>query len=143
MSVENVKKFYEVLSQDETLKQKFVELSRKYQGQPMDEAKMQSIAEQEVLTLAAQMGYPFTMDDLNAYGEEMKRAHMNRELNDEELQAVTGGGTTGTHECCIIGVPSVEFSGFCFFLFSIVNTRSSAYSVLLHIIFIVIVCKAS
>ena len=101
MSAENVKKFYEAVSRDEALKQKFIELSQKYQGQPMNEAKMQAIAEKEVLTLAAQMGYPFTMDDLNAYGEEMKQAHMNRELNDEELQAVTGGGASLI--CAVLG----------------------------------------
>jgi len=36
VSVENVKKFYEALSQDEAMKQKFMELSQKYQGQQMD-----------------------------------------------------------------------------------------------------------
>lgn len=30
MSVENVKKFYEAVSKDELMKQKFVELSQKY-----------------------------------------------------------------------------------------------------------------
>ena len=52
MSVENAKKFYEALSQDESLKQKFVELSQKYQGQPMDEANMKLITEEKVLPLA-------------------------------------------------------------------------------------------
>jgi hypothetical protein len=37
------------------------------------------------------MGYPLTMDDLNAFDEEMKQANMNRELADSELAAVTGG----------------------------------------------------
>ena len=66
MSVENVKKFYEAVSHDEAMKQKFVELSRKYQGEAVDEAKARALTEQEVLPLAAQMGYSFTMDDLNA-----------------------------------------------------------------------------
>ena len=114
MLVENVKKFYEAVSKDEALKQKFVELSQKYQGQPMDEKKAMALTEQEVLPLAAQMGYSFTMEDLKVYGEEMKQAGMNCELSDEEMQAVTGGGATGTSECLIIGVPSGDFSGFCF-----------------------------
>ena len=92
MSTETAKKFYEAVSQDEALKQKFVELSQKYQGQQMDEAKIQSITETEVLPLAAQMGYSLTMDDLNAFDEEMKQANMSRELADSELAAVTGGG---------------------------------------------------
>ena len=102
MSVENVKKFYEALSQDESLKQKFVELSQKYQGQPMSEAKVTSLMEQEALPLAQQMGYSFTMDDLKAYGEEMKQAGINRELNDEEMQAVTGG-KQGDTACIFLG----------------------------------------
>jgi predicted ribosomally synthesized peptide with nif11-like leader len=91
MSTENVKKFYEAVSQDESLKQKFVELSQKYQGQQMDEAKMKSITEEEVLPMAKQIGYSFTMDDLKEFGEEMKRANMNCELSEEEMEAVTGG----------------------------------------------------
>jgi bacteriocin-like protein len=114
MSVENVKKFYEALSKDEAIKQKFMELSQKYQGQPMDEEKAMALTEQEVLPLAAQMGYLFAMDDLNTYGKEMKQAGMNRELSDEELQAVVGGGGSGTNICIFIGVPSGDFAGFCF-----------------------------
>ena len=114
MSAENVKKFYEAVSRDEALKQKFVELSRKYQGQPMDEAKMRTLMAQEALPMAKQMGYSFTMDDLKVYGEEVKQADANRVLSDEELQAVSGGGTTGTNRCIFFGVPSGDFSGFCF-----------------------------
>ena len=116
MSVENVKKFYEEVSKDEALKQKFVELSKKYQGQQMDEDKAMAITEQEMLPLAKQMGYSFTMDDLKVYGEEMKQANMNCELSEEEMQAVTGGiaamicvgagWNPGRSDacCCMIGV---------------------------------------
>ena len=114
MSVENVKKFYEMLSQDEAMKQKFVELSKEYQGQQMDEAKTVSLLAKEALSLATQMGYSFTMDDLLTYGEEMQQADMNRELSEEEMTAVTGGGCSGTNRCIFIGVPSGDFSGFCF-----------------------------
>ena len=122
MSVENVEKFYDALSQDESLKQKFVELSQKYQGQQMDEVKANTIMEQEELPMVAQMGYSFTMDDLKAYGEGMKQANMGCELSDEEMQAVAGGqglefceyfgfngenGRTGAGAWCIfIGVPN-------------------------------------
>ena len=99
MSVENVKKFYEAVSQDESLKQKFVELSRKYQGQEMDEATARALTVQEVLPLAAQMGYSFSMDDLKTYDVDMKQANINRELSDAELEAVTGG----IFACFIIG----------------------------------------
>ena len=91
MSTENVKKFYEALSQDKEMQQKFTDLNQKYRGQQMDEAKAISVMEQEGLPMAAQMGYSFTMDELKAYGEEMKQTNMNCELSDEEMQAVTGG----------------------------------------------------
>ncbi len=92
MSVENVKKFYEAVSRDESMKQKFVELSRKYQGQQMDEANAMAVTEQEVLPFAQQMGYSFAMNDLKSYDEEIKQAKMNSELSDDELVAVSGGG---------------------------------------------------
>ena len=126
MSIENVKKFYEAVSQDEALKQKFLELSQKYQGQQMDEAKAMSVMEQEGLPMAAQMGYSFTMDELKAYGEEMKQAKMGCELSDEEMQAVTGGipgdGAGGNFVFCLMlgfgtwsGRPTIDFAA-CFFV---------------------------
>jgi len=94
MSVENVKKFYECVAQDEAVKQKFTELAQKYQGEALDADKVAVVFEQEVLPLAAQTGYSFSLDDLKAYGEELKQADMKRELSDEEMQAVTGGVTS-------------------------------------------------
>ena len=91
MSTENVKKFYEAVSQDEVMKQKFVELSQKYHGQQMDEEKVSLLLEKEALPLAAQMGYSFTMEDLKTYGEEMQQANMDCELSESELEAVSGG----------------------------------------------------
>ena len=126
MSVENVKKFYEAVSKDEALKQKFVELSQKYEGQPMDEAKGMSILEQEALPIAKQLGYEFTMDDLKSFSEEMKQAGMNCELSEEEMQAVAGGipgdGARGNFVFCLMlgfgtwsGRPTIDFAA-CFFV---------------------------
>ena len=118
MSVENVKKFYEAVSKDELMKQKFVELSQKYQGQPMDEAKAMSVMEQEGLPMAAQMGYSFTMDDLKSFEQEMQQARTGCEMSDEELQAVAGGGAH-LNFCFIIGVDGdtgdIKYAG-CFFV---------------------------
>ena len=86
VSTENVKKFYECIAQDEALKQKFVELSQKHQGESTDKAKSLSAMELQALPLAAQMGYQFTIDDLRAYGEAMEQAKMNCELSDEEIE---------------------------------------------------------
>lgn len=92
MSVENVKLFYEAVSNDASLKQKFVELSQKYQGQPMDEVRALSIMEKEALPLAAQMGYSFTIDDVKSYELAMQQAKNGCEMSDAEMEAVTGGG---------------------------------------------------
>ena len=80
------------MSKDESLKQKFVELSQKYQGQPMDEVRALSIMEQEALPLAAQMGYSFTIDDVNSYELAMQKATNGCEMSDAEMEVVTGGG---------------------------------------------------
>jgi len=111
MSVENVKKFYEAVSQDESLKQKFMELSQKYQGQPMDEEKMKLITEGEVLAIAKQAGYPFVFADLITYERETQQAKMGSELSEEELQAVVGGATE--MECFILGFGYGGRQGFC------------------------------
>lgn len=91
MSVENVKKFYEVLSRDKEMQQKFIDLKQKYQGQSMAEAATMEMLETDLLPLARQQGYEISVADLQAYGEAMKQAGMNRELSDEELAAVSGG----------------------------------------------------
>jgi len=81
MSTDNVKKFYECVAQDEALKQKLLELSQKYQGQSLDESKVMTLMEREVLPLAQQMGYSFTMDDLKSCDEKMQQRYTNGELN--------------------------------------------------------------
>ena len=91
MSVENVKKFYDVLAKDEALKQKFMDLSKKHQGKPLDEAKAMELAELEYLPLAKQMGYEFSLDDLKSYGDQVKQGCQGAELSEEEMKAVAGG----------------------------------------------------
>ena len=91
MSVENVGKFYEAVSQDKAMQQKFIDLSRKYKSDTVDEARVDSIVEQDVVPLAKQMGYEFTLDDLRAYGEQARQLHQGAELSEEEMKAVAGG----------------------------------------------------
>ena len=118
MSIENVKKFYEAISQDKEIQQKFIDLNQKYQGQPMDEANGLKFTEQEFLPLAKQLGYEFSMDDLKTYNEEMKHKDMNRELSDEEMQAVAGGGTD---ICVLLGCAADGVTGFCLVYGLLVN----------------------
>lgn len=96
MSIENVKEFYEAVSKDEALKQKLVELSQKHQGQQMDEIKVMAEMDREVMSLAAQMGYSFTIDDLKACETEMKQK-LGCELGDSDLAAVSGGQFINNH----------------------------------------------
>ena len=91
MSVENVRKFYDALSQDKEMQQKFIELSRKYKSETVNEAKVDSIVEQDIMPLAKEMGYDFALDDLKAFGAEKEKANMNCALSEEEMQAVAGG----------------------------------------------------
>ncbi len=115
MSVENVKKFYEAVAQDEALKQKFVALSQKYLGQPMDEAKVIAIMEQEALPIAKQMGYSFSIEELKAYGTEIEASTTNLELSDAELATVTGGGT---------------YMGFCFICGIVTHTWDNGQDIM-------------
>ena len=85
MSVENVKKFYEALVQDKMIQQRFNELNQKYQGVTVDATKADAILEQDLLPLAKELGYEFTLTEIKAYGEEMKQAHMDGDLSDAEL----------------------------------------------------------
>ena len=92
MSVENVENFYAAISQDETVKQRFNELNQKYQGVAMNAAKTDAILEQELLPLAKALGFEFTRAEIKAYGEEVQQAKLPCELNDSELEVVSGAG---------------------------------------------------
>ena len=92
MSVENVKKFYEALVQDKMIQQRFNELNQKYQGMAMDAAKADAIMEQDLLPLAKELGYEFTLAEIKIYGDALKQTKMQNELIDEEMEAVAGGG---------------------------------------------------
>ncbi len=98
MSVENVKKFYEAVVQDKTIQQRFSELNQKYQGVAVDAAKADAIMEQELLPVAKELGYEFTLAEVKTYGEEMQQTKTNGELSDSELEAVAGGAL------CIFGL---------------------------------------
>lgn len=67
----------------------------------MDATKADAILEQDLLPLAKELGYEFTLAEIKAYGEEMKQAHMPQELSDAELQAVAGGGASLI--CVVLG----------------------------------------
>ena len=91
MSVENAKKFYEAVSQDKAMQQKFVDLSRKYQGEPMDEKQLKALVNEEVVPMADKMGFRFTSDDLKQFEREIYQPAADKEMSEAEMQAVSGG----------------------------------------------------
>jgi hypothetical protein len=58
----------------------------------MNAEKTDAILEQELLPLARELGYEFTLAEIKVYGAEMQQAKLHCELNDTELEVVSGGG---------------------------------------------------
>jgi predicted ribosomally synthesized peptide with nif11-like leader len=90
MSKENVKLFYEALARDKGLQERFDALNRKYGGQKLDEAQMEAIYQKELIPLAKEAGYNFTMGELKEYAR-MSQKPVTRELSEDELATVAGG----------------------------------------------------
>lgn len=80
MSVENVKKLLEKLETDVALQKKIGELTQENQNEAIDKA----------LTIAKEMGLPFTKDEWLQVMMGMTD-FKDEELSDEELESVAGG----------------------------------------------------
>ncbi|KUO78712.1 MAG: hypothetical protein APF81_20160 [Desulfosporosinus sp. BRH_c37] len=104
MAKENVKKFYEAVVADEGLRTRLNELDKQYQGEAKDEKKRVMLAEKLVLPIAAEIGFSFTMEELRQYEEEMVQASANRQLDNNELEAVAGGAAAGVGYCSGLGL---------------------------------------
>lgn len=83
MAVENVVKFEELLRLDKDIQAKLKAAAEAYSGDAGDEA---AIFDATIGALANEVGLPFTLDEARGY------AASNRELDDNELAAVAGGG---------------------------------------------------
>ncbi|KUO78711.1 MAG: hypothetical protein APF81_20155 [Desulfosporosinus sp. BRH_c37] len=105
MAKENVKKFYEAVAADEGLRVRLSELNKQYQGEAMDEEKKAALVKKLVLPIAAEIGLVFTIEELRQYEEEMVQASANRELDNNELEAVAGGLSLllGGELCFVVG----------------------------------------
>lgn len=114
MSKENVKLFYQALAKDPALQQKFKTISRKYEGQKTNQAQADMILQKELLPLAKQAGYKFTLAELKNYARETSGPSIH-ELSEDELRAVSGGFggscvNTGNDTCgCSFGMLSGLF----------------------------------
>lgn len=116
MSTENVQKFYEAVASDEGLRLKLTELSQSHGKEEMNASKVESLLEKEILPLAAQMGWEFSLADLQRYAEELQPSQLQEDLSEDELAAVSGGkgiclligdnyhdGNPGDCGCIVVG----------------------------------------
>lgn len=108
MSIDNVKLFYEKLAKDPELRKKFSEAEEKL-GKTInfqdDSPEVKNLVEKNLLSIARDAGYDFSIEDLNNYYINGKH-----ELTDDMLNTVSGGGASfcivvgGGHECgCLVG----------------------------------------
>jgi hypothetical protein len=112
MSKDNVKLFYEAMAKDKVLQEKFRAVSQKYEGQKPDEGQLELIYQKELVPLAKQAGFIFTITELKQYTAAAKKPAM-RKISEEELAGVAGGvcfcsigggGHLGGNTCaCVIG----------------------------------------
>jgi len=94
MAQENVKLFLEALAKDKNLKDKVLEMSKKYEGKTLDEEKLNSIYQNELMPFAKECGFEFTLSEYKSYGLQAKKVETGK-LDDDELKAVSGGVPTG------------------------------------------------
>ena len=125
MSVENVEKFYALLSKDKKLIEKITKASEKLKNRLTVKGKFGEKDLAEIYTLiepfAREVGCPFTLAELESY----KKGKV-AELTDEEIAAASGGGcgcfvggggsTEGVSEgCgCVIGGSGTGMRLLCF-----------------------------
>ena len=90
--MENVKKFYDALADDEAMRKRAEALNEKLGAQPgEDEIRA------EMLAFAQAEGYIFTAEELDAYAKQAKP------VSDDELKAVAGGAYIIKDCFCMFG----------------------------------------
>jgi len=88
--MENVKKFYDALASNETLKEKAAKLNEKYtETEKADEEAVTA----DIIAFAVSEGYSFTAQELAAYTKTAENPAP-QELSQDELNAVAGGSDT-------------------------------------------------
>ena len=104
MAKENVKAFFEALSQNEALQQVLKEKELAYTG---DKEDREAVVNEVLLPVAEEAGYAFTLEELKEIEEGMRPEG---EVDEDELEAVAGGVIWGV--CVMVGIGG----GDCFFL---------------------------
>ena len=93
--MEKVKQFYEALANDAGMKERAAKLTETFGEQPD-----QAAANAAILAFAKAEGYDFTVEELTAYAEALPKPQAGTELNDDELNAVAGGGFDDSAPIC-------------------------------------------
>ncbi len=82
---DKVKLFYESISKDKNLYQKFIEICSEYEGQKLDTEEKEKIIQEKIIPLAKSNGYEFTFEEFKEYEKELST------LNDSDLDNTAGG----------------------------------------------------
>jgi len=107
MSKENIKLFYEALAKDKALQEKVNVISQKYVEQKTGDIQAEEIYNKELVPLAKEAGYDFSLAEFKEYAEETKKPGM-REVSEEELAGVAGGNCV-----CFLGGGGTLFGNTC------------------------------
>ena len=90
MSIENVKRFYETIVADSDLRNKMIEINRKYEGRSLTDKELEMLMVEEFLPLLKQEGFDFSMDELSEYQEQLYENEL-MPLETSSLESVSGG----------------------------------------------------
>lgn len=91
MSKENVRLFYEKVSQDRELQAQLQAVGEKLGAVKPEESQMDALYQAEVIPLARAAGFDFTLSEQKEYFRELGKPGVVK-LTDDELAAVAGGG---------------------------------------------------
>ncbi|MFP4035420.1 MAG: class IIb bacteriocin, lactobin A/cerein 7B family [Desulfovermiculus sp.] len=91
MALEDVKKFYELIAEDEKLKKQIMDLSSQYSHQELDETQRKEYVEKYVLPIAQEYGYKLTFNDMNEFEAQVNAVIQGEELNESEMESIAGG----------------------------------------------------
>ncbi|PKM76285.1 MAG: hypothetical protein CVU90_13180 [Firmicutes bacterium HGW-Firmicutes-15] len=87
MSKENAMRFFKLVEENHELKEKYLTVIIKYFRQKLSQEEQDKIFVGEILPLAREAGFEFTLDEL----KELETSSQSAQLSDEELEKVVAG----------------------------------------------------
>ncbi|RPJ58887.1 MAG: Nif11 family protein [Acidobacteria bacterium] len=97
MSQDSLRRFYEAVSHDESLKARLMAIATRHGGQNLSASECDALWENEIAPFAKSEGFDFTLQDVREF--QAGRGSKAGKLPDEELDAVVGGSRC----MCVIG----------------------------------------